>query len=355
MKKLSGLLIGAALFFASCEAMLDPIAESGTGSISISVSENVSRTLLPELSMDPALVAVVLSGPNGENREFSLDGGEGTVTASDVKYGAWTVQARAYNGDDVLIGEGQAECTVHSGETSSVNLVLSPLKGEGSLVLNAFWNVPDVEEPVLMAELTDGSGNRNNLDFVLDLQEGTATYCEELESGYYALTLSLYDNEYLCTGAMEIVRIVKGEVTSGSFDFTDLKINYGSIDVNIDMSLENPLTPVIGNGTDIIGLSEPLVLSASVEENLSGVSYVWYVDGKAKSTGGDYTFICDAAGTYRIDLAAFSADGTRAGSTGFSLYVSDQIQSYMKISEVQGAGHISPYKDLRMWKTYWAS
>ena len=345
MKKLLGLLITAALVFASCEATLEPVTESGTGSICIFVSENVSRTLLPEISMDPARIDVVLDGPNGENREFSLENGEGSLTVTEAKYGVWSVRAQAYNEDNVLIGEGCVECTVHSGEMASVVLVLSPLKGEGSLALNAFWNVPDVEDPVFEAELTDGSGNRKTLDFVLDLQQGTASYCGELDNGYYALTLSLYDNDYLCTGAMEIVRIVKGEITSGSFDFTDLKINYGSIDVNIDMSLENPLTPIIGNKTDIIGLSEPLVLSASVEEEVSGVSYVWYVDGKAKSTDENYAFLCDAAGTYRIDLAAFSADGARAGSTGFSLYVSDQIQSYMKISEVQGASHVSPYKD----------
>ena len=94
---------------------------------------------------------------------------------------------------------------------------------------------------------------------------------------------------------------------------------------------------------DIIGLSEPLILTASAEENLGGVSYAWYVDGQAVSLGESYCFLSHAEGPYRIDLAAFSSDGARAGSAGYTLLVSDGASAYMTISEIQGTGHVSPY------------
>ncbi|MBN2625196.1 MAG: endonuclease/exonuclease/phosphatase family protein [Spirochaetales bacterium] len=339
MKKLLWALWGAILLLASCEGTLDPLQEGGA--LKLTLSETISRTLEPELSMDPATVKVYLSGPNGEELESNLDADETETLFSGLKYGSWSIRAEAFNEEEVLIGEGNADCIVHNGQTTSVTLILSPLEGQGCLSLVVNWDVTEVETPVLQGILLDKEGEKHFLDFTLD--GGKASACLDLNMGYYSLSLALYDDDFLCIGAMEIVRIIAEEQTNGSFDFTNIKENYGTIDVTIDVSLENPLHPLIGGALDVSGVSDPLVMTASTEEGLDNVAYAWYLDGQAVAWGGSYTFLSDETGPYRIDLAAFSSDGSRAGSTGFTLLVSDEVSGYMKISEVQGAGHVSPY------------
>ncbi|MDC7218835.1 MAG: lamin tail domain-containing protein [Spirochaetales bacterium] len=344
MKKYLGMLLMAVLMFASCEGVSESDA-SESGSISLSLSEEVSKTLEPEISMVPDSYILILEGPNGEYLESELDESESEASFEDLRYGTWTISANAYNSEGDLIGEASESCEVHSGETTEVTLVISEIAGEGVLSLEADWNGEDVETPVLSALLTDSEGTETVLDVTIDEESGIATFCSSLENGYYSLSFCLYDDDYLCTGVMEIVRIISDETTSASFDFTDLKVDGGTIDVNIDADLDDPLNPFISYDTDVAGVGEPIILSASLDEELDGVVYVWYVDGVSASTGDSYVFATDDDGSYRIDVAAFSYDGSRAGSTNQSVTISEEVELYMDIPEIQGAGHVSPYED----------
>jgi hypothetical protein len=97
---------------------------------------------------------------------------------------------------------------------------------------------------------------------------------------------------------VEIVRIIKDELTSGILDFSQGKSYPGSLDLNIDLELSNPLHPAISGISGLVGTGEPLVLTASHEENLPGVSYHWFVDGIGKGQGETFTFIEEAEGAF---------------------------------------------------------
>ncbi len=342
MKKLKnrfgGLLTAGAvlLVLSSCGALSK--AASGDAALTISFQNSLGLTMAPEVSMDAELITVTVTSPNGGSSEYDVEP-DGYIVLDDLVFGTYTICAAAYNADGILIGGASATVELNSGERVSVVLNIRPLEGEGTLSLSVFWDETEIQTPLLNASLLNSDGT-TTLDMTID---GAVASCETtLDAGYYSLSVSLYDDDYLCFGWMEIVRIITDQTTTGELDFTDANINGGSIEVAIDVNLENPLTPVIGNASDIIGVSEPMALSASVEEDLSDVSYVWYLMGEAVRQGDAYIFMEDEEGTYRIDLAAFSSDGSRAGSTGFSVYVSDEVSSYIKISEVQGASHTSP-------------
>jgi hypothetical protein len=69
-------------------------------------------------------------------------------------------------------------------------------------------------------------------------------------------------------------------------------------------------------------------LSASIAESGVNVTYVWYVNAEAKGDGASFAFDNSwAPGWYRIDVTAFSADGTRAGSGTCSVQVVGAVTS----------------------------
>ena len=52
--------------------------------------------------------------------------------------------------------------------------------------------------------------------------------------------------------------------------------------------------------------------------------YVWYINGNSVAIGASYTTPTDLApGVYRIDVTAFTTDGSRAGSATYTFKVLD--------------------------------
>jgi predicted extracellular nuclease len=313
---------------------------NNTGKLQLNLEDAFSRTLEPEVSMEAQRYTVSLLGPRGEERNFNLEPGL-SLLVEDLFFGLWDLTVLAYNDQDVVIGQAQRQVQISNGETTTVNLKLGVLPGEGDLDLQILWNVDTIELPELEILLKDAQGQAVAVNPVLG--RGEAQLIQSLSNGYYTLAVTLYDGGKIVLGQVEIVRIIKDELTSGILDFSQGKSYPGSLDLNIDLELSNPLHPAISGISGLVGTGEPLVLTASHEENLPGVSYHWFVDGIGKGQGETFTFIEEAEGPFRVDLVAYTTDGKRAGSTGEILTVSADAQTYTAISAIQGAGHASPY------------
>ena len=56
------------------------------------------------------------------------------------------------------------------------------------------------------------------------------------------------------------------------------------------------------------------------------VIYTWYINGESRAIGDSYTLGSDlAVGTYRLDVTAFTADGSRAGSATHTFTVLENL------------------------------
>lgn len=314
MKKRPLWLVLSLVLLTLVTACQNPIAAGGTeGSLTLSITDNVSRTLLPTLSMTPALYTVAGTGPGGAT--FSLDS-TGTLTVNKLAFGSWSVTVTAKNAAGTSIGSGAGTVVVHSNQSSTLAIIVSPFVGNGTLTLGLNWTAADVETAQVESSLLPSSGNARALNFTVDGTTGTASFAvNDVAAGYHTLAMKLKDNGALVMGAVEVVRIVKDRTTTGNYTFAKINKPGGTLVVNIEAAMGDPLTVTIAGASVTKPEDQTRNLTASVAEAGVNATYVWYVNGEQKNSGAVYTFDGSwAQGSYRIDVTAYSADGTRAGS-----------------------------------------
>jgi formylglycine-generating enzyme required for sulfatase activity len=314
-------IFGIAVLVLSLAACGSPVTPTGsTGSLSISLTNSINgKTLIPTISMDAASYTVTGTGPNSETFTATTTGG--VVTKTALALGNWTIVVNTLNAAGTLIGTGTATATVATGATTSVSVPVTPVTGTGTLSLTVSWPAAQVSSPSITASLTPALGTAQSLAFAVS--GATATYTNAaIGSGYYTLALTVNDNGIAKAGAVEVVRIVTGQTTSGSYTFLGVNQTSDGITINITVNMQNPLDVAIAGASATMNVGSTRSLSASVSNYSGNVSYVWYVNGASQATGASYSFGSGlSAGYYRIDVVAFTADGTQTGSATTNIEV----------------------------------
>ena len=313
-----GLACVTAVLLLGCPMPTLPGPGGSGGSLTIQVGNHInSQTLLPPISMTPVSYTVSGTGPGGAT--FSQTTTGGSVTVNSLAFGSWSIVVNAMNADGTLIGSGNSTAAVHTGQTTTVAISVVPLTGNGALNLTVSWTASQVETPSIVASLTPPSGSATPLSF--SITGSQATYSStSIPAGYQTLTVQLMDNNIAVMGAVEVVRIVTGQTTSGTYAFTNVNQPGGSVQVNITPALADPIPVSISGVPATITAGTSITATASVSDGTTGVVYVWYLNGVSVGTGASLTFGSSlAAGYYRLDVTAYTA--TRAGSATASLQV----------------------------------
>jgi len=301
-----------------------PIQETETlSTLTLNFSvDGGARTLLPEIDMDVADYDVTGTGPDGAS--FEIGTSAGSVEVPGLAFGEWTVVVQANNADGTVIARGEGTTTVHTGENSTLNITVTPLDGYGTIDLTLLWNAEDTEIPSIEAQLIPSSGPAVNLDFTITGGNTSTFTSSTIPTGYHTLTLKLLDNGLLTMGAVEVVRIVKDQTTSGTFEFYDINEPGGNIQINITPEMADPLLVLLSGAAATKPENQSMALSASVSGYTGNVTYVWFVNGDSISTGETFSFDNSwAQGYYRIDVTAYSVDGTQAGSDSVFIEVTE--------------------------------
>ena len=298
----------------SLTGVLSP--ESEAGAIALSISTAGAKTLLPAIDMVPAGYDISGSGPGG--RSFGETTALTSIVIPGLAFGQWTITVNAKNQAGTLIAQGSATIAVQTGVQSPLTIIPTPLQGNGKISLTVAWIASDVQTASIDAQLTPGSGSPIPLSFTL--AAGTAS-CQNVSiaTGYYTLSIRLLDNGLLVMGAVEVVRIVKDQTTAGSFDFTQVNKPGGAIAVSITPLMSEPLAVTMQGQAATLPVGGSMTVAASVAGNVGNVLYVWYINGESRATGSNASpsFTVEsslAAGVYRLDVTAFTADGKRAGA-----------------------------------------
>jgi hypothetical protein len=205
---------------------------------------------------------------------------------------------------------------VHTGALTSLAISVTPLSGNGTLNLDATWVSADVPTPSIDAQLLPAAGSSIPIAFVMGTGSATCSN-SSIASGYYTLSLKLLDNGVLVTGAVEVVRIVKGQTTSGSFDFTKVNKGTGDIAVTITPAMSDPLSVTLTGQLAALASGASMTVTAAVPAGVGNVTYIWYLNGESKTAGVSPNLTLGsalAAGFYRLDVTAFTAQGLRAGA-----------------------------------------
>jgi hypothetical protein len=309
-------LLAMLLAIGSC-SLGNGLLAGDTGAISLSIADSVARTLVPSFDMTPARYDLAGAGPGG--RTFAASSAQTNVTISGLAFGQWSVTVTARNQAGSAIGQGSGTTSVSTGQQSSLSITVAPLPGNGAVHLSVTWVASSIQNPSLSAQLLPATGSALPLAFTL--ASGSAT-CDSaaIPAGYYTLTLQLMDNGIVVMGAVEIVRIVQGQTTSGSFDFTNSNQPGGAIAVSITPDLSNPLSVALSGQKATLAAGSSMTVTASVSGYTGNIAYVWYLNGQSQATGSSANPSLTlggalSAGYYRLDVTAFSADGRRAGNS----------------------------------------
>ena len=339
----SGLAFVIIALLLGCPMPTTPPGAGGSGgSLTIQVGNHInSQTLLPAISMNPVSYTVSGTGPSGAT--FSQTTTGASVTVNSLAFGSWSIVVNAMNADGTLIGSGNAGASVHTGQTTTVAISVVPLTGNGSLNLTVSWNASQVETPSIVASLTPPVGPATPLSFGINGSQ--ATYSSTtIPAGYQTLTVQLMDNNIAVMGAVEVVRIVTGQTTSGTYAFTNVNQPGGSVQVNITPALADPIPVSISGVPATITAGTSITATASVSDGTTGVVYVWYLNGVSVGTGSSFTFgSALSAGYYRLDVTAYTA--TRAGSATASFQVTGASGSpgrYLYVANI-GSSTVSGY------------
>ena len=177
-----------------------------------------------------------------------------------------------------------------------------------------------VTNPSVSATLTPAGGSATSLPFVVAGSQ--ALYTASLPNGYSTLAVGLLDSGVLITTAIDVVRVVAGQVTSGNYDFSNVNEATGTATITVTQNLMNPLLASISGAPASQSLGTSSTLTASVSNYAGGINYAWYVNGVLTGTGTSFPFgAARGVGTYLITLTAFSTDGTQAGSASTTIQV----------------------------------
>ncbi len=316
-----GIALAIVLTLSSCVAPVS-VSTGKTGLLILTFSDGVSRTIVPSISMVPATYEAVGTGPNGATFTEVVSGTTG-ASVQELGFGDWSIVVTARNSEDTPIGEGSATATVHTNQATSVAISVTPYHGTGVLSLVLLWPAAGIEVPEVTATLDHTGEASRALDFLVDKQLGTATFsADDVEAGYYTLTVKLMDNGALAAAAVEVVRVLAGQTTGATLQFDQTNSVGGSLSLSISPSLGDPLTVSVAGATQSKPTDQTLTLTSSIAETGVTPAYTWYVNGEAAGTGSSFIFDTTwPQGLYRIDVTAFSADMTRGGSAGATISV----------------------------------
>lgn len=283
----------------------------------INISSGGAKILVPGIDMELAGYDIAGAGPAGES--FFRTTVDTSTQVPGLSLGDWTITIYGKNAAGTIIAQGEQNVTIAATGTQAIDIAVLPIVGVGSVDLRVNWTAAEVGQPSIQASLTPSSGAPLVLAFSLPAAGTGSCTRGSIPTGYYTLEVKLLDGGQLVMGAIEVVRIVKDQVTSGTFDFTGVGSAKGSLSVNIAPEMYNPITVTLSGQAAEIDAGAPMTVSASVPPDIGNVVQVWYLNGEAKSTGSSITVngpaLPLAAGVYRLDVTAFTTDGRRGGST----------------------------------------
>ncbi len=300
------------------------------GKLILNLTQDKGKTWLPALDMEIAGYTINGVGPGGET--FTRNATNEIVTIENLAFGDWTVNVSGFNADGITIGSGSGTATVIVKETVVLNIIIRPLEGVGSIDASVIWNTSAIQNAAIVGQLIPETGPINDLAFTItddtpSAGKRTARAIEgNIPVGYYTLSVKLMDNTHTAMGAVEIVRIVKDQPTIGTFIFDEVNPGEGTIRINITVEIQNPIEVTLAGQSDTITAGSSMNVTASVPAEAGNATYVWYINGDAVDATNTPSYDAGTgreAGVYRLDVTAFSADGTRAGSATHTFHISD--------------------------------
>jgi hypothetical protein len=328
------LLVFITFILFSCEL---PTQNNKVGNLTINFDSATSRDLIePAIKMDIDSYLFSGIGPDGRSFEPISSNGE-AVTITNLYIGEWTITVKGLNEDNISIAEGTSTATIESGKTVSTNILVEEYTGTGTIEFNITWPASDLENPQILATLTNSdSSYATDLSLNIDSEEGQATLSLDVPSGYYLLNFNIYDgstsdiNNKLF-GKTNSIRVVKDNSTYVTFETTSSDLNlYGDLSVSVNNNIISPFRVTVSPTDRKVTEGETQEFLANVDVE-GEYTYTWYVDGIVQDSSSNlYTIPNDLSiGNHTIDVVAMSNGIISSAST--TLIVKENSQDFVQV------------------------
>ncbi len=249
------------------------------GAIVLRFSDVRTLTIDPDRSLD--IDSYTVSFTQDGVPPVTVSGIPGSATQTEPVYldpGTWTVTVTAQNDTGDIIGVGSApDVVISAGQTSSVNLSIVSLTGDGTLNLTADISQLSMTGPTVTGSLLPGSGGPA-IPISLDIAGSSGSFSGPIPAGSYFLQLELRDGAELLASYVDSVLIATGLPSSGSLVF---RPKVGSVDVELIDDIARPISISFDGALPTIGTDESMTVTATPSQTVD--SYQWYFDGQAIS------------------------------------------------------------------------
>ena len=305
-----------------------------------------ARTLTPPLLMEIASYDVSGSGPGGETFE-QLGIVEDATVVTGLTPGIWSVSVEGRNPDGIIVASGEASVEVLATAVASATITLTPLDGDGWLELSLQWPIDVLDDPSVEAHLVAGADDQL-LGFDLLADGSGAVYPDPEDppntnlfgSGYYLLTLKMFDGANQVWDWVEAVRILADQTTTGDYELQVSQINEGSLELIIEEDLQNPIDIELSGALSNLLPGTSMTVTATTSESVD--SYQWFLNGDpiAGATEPSVTVGGGLAnGTYRLVLLVSS--GAVLSSEGVQFIVAPPMELEWQTQELLEPGYVS--------------
>jgi len=291
----------------------------------LSIDSPAQVEILPP-NIDMTLVDYDISGTGPGGATFSFTSTQPPVMVSNLEPGIWSITANAKNAAGTVIAMGVQYISLYPAQSQIVNMTLSFVEVYEAVDITIYWPPEDTLDPSITAQLVPSTGSPIDLGFVIT-QEGIATYtCPDIPAGYHTLVVQLFDGGELTLGAVEVVRVIKGQTTSGTIVFDNINQADPSIQADFTPVINDPIAVAMSSQIAEFGAGGFMTVKASVPPETGNVTYVWYINGNVLATGSSFTTPSDLlVGDYSLDVVAFTADGSRAGTSTHNFSILDLV------------------------------
>ncbi len=279
----SSVFIMLLILLSSCSLQV----ESMYGDITV-VFDSQTRSIDSNISMETDSYKITFSGPNGESVSSTANKNASSISRKGLIAGEWTITVDALNADSVVIGSGSTKVEIKKGETTTANITVSELEGDGTLSVTIYGDNPNSSTYTLNVYKND-SGTDSLVKSLAFSSFGSILKAEvTLSNGYYIIKVVSSTASEQCP-VPETVRIVKGDKVSASYT-----INEGEGRVSI--AVNNLVSP--SPSLDLSFSSSIPHIGDSITVTVAGMragsyKYEWYLDG-TKVTGDTSSITVDS-------------------------------------------------------------
>ena len=300
------LALAPLLTIGACTQSQPAAAPTGSLILCFGTSGPGARTIVPSVDLEIASYDVQGSGPEGA--AFSASAVTGSSSQwDDLVAGSWAVTADGKNAEGEVVATGTANATIVAGETAQATITVSPPEGQGSIQVDLSWPASVVSAPSVTASLAAEDGTLFALTTTLTSGGGSCT-TGQVGSGYYYLTIQLFNGNKLVWGRTEAVRILAGAVARAAYPLAEQDVNgtpHGGLALSIQPDLMTPFTVTLSGVQAILPLHVDMTVSASSE--VEPDAWRWFVDGQQVPGSGSPTLTFGSAlapGNYWLDVVA---------------------------------------------------